>query len=263
VDSTRKARGDVVAKRPAPGKCVHCLKELVERNWDHVFPVSWYPNASARDLYKWQIPSCELCNSELGEIESGFLGRVALCLDPESPASRSIVERALRATKPEMARNDRDRRARASRRKRILDDILQGAEIPDHGVYPGLGEKWGRPTAEQVAITVPVEYFRRLTDKIVRGIFYIQDQIFIEPPYEIEFFALAAAGAEPMCEALDRFGTIFAREPGIVVHRAVAPEDGISSLFEIEFWGQFKMYASVTREGADLCVSNWMEGATP
>ena len=33
---------------------------------------------------------------------------------------------------------------------------------------------------------------------------------------------------------------VYAREPGIVVRRAVAAEDGVSSLFAIEFWKQFK-----------------------
>ena len=42
-------------------------------------------------------------------------------------------------------------------------------------------------------------------------------------------------------------GNVYAREPGIVVRRAVTPEDGVNSLFAITFWKQqFKTYASVT-----------------
>jgi hypothetical protein len=48
---------------------------------------------------------------------------------------------------------------------------------------------------------------------------------------------------------LSKFGTEYAREPGIVVRRAVAHEDGISSLFEITFWKQFKTYASASLSG--------------
>jgi len=51
----------------------------------------------------------------------------------------------------------------------------------------------------------------------------------------------------PVREAIDKFGTTYAREPGVAVRRAVAPEDGMSSMFEIEFWGQFKTYAFVIR----------------
>jgi hypothetical protein len=34
----------------------------------------------------------------------------------------------------------------------------------------------------------------RITEKIVRGIYYIEDSIFIEPPYEITFYALPENG---------------------------------------------------------------------
>ena len=32
----------LMTKPPTIGKCVHCLREGVVRNWDHVFPVGWY-----------------------------------------------------------------------------------------------------------------------------------------------------------------------------------------------------------------------------
>ena len=47
---------------------------------------------------------------------------------------------------------------------------------------------------------------------------------------------------------LDEFGTIYGREPGLVVQRAVTIDDELSSLFKITFWGQLSMYATVTRE---------------
>jgi hypothetical protein len=47
--------------------------------------------------------------------------------------------------------------------------------------------------------------------------------------------------------ACNRVAEGYAREPGIVVRRTVTPEDGMSSLFEVEFWHQFKTYASVER----------------
>jgi hypothetical protein len=61
-----------MAKGPGPGKCVHCLSDTVERNWDHVFPKSWYPEVTAKDLAKWQVPSCIPCNTKYGKIESDF-----------------------------------------------------------------------------------------------------------------------------------------------------------------------------------------------
>jgi len=198
----------------------------------------------APNLYKWQIPSCIPYNSALGEIEDEFLVLVSLCLDPNDPASGSIVEKAKRAINPEMATSDADRRARASLAKRVASRIYKGTEIPQAGIYPTLNEKWGRSIENQIAVRIPAESFRRLTEKIVRGIFLLEDKKYIEPPYSIAFYALDDAGAQPVRELLAQAGATYAREPGITVQRAVTPDDGVSSVFEIEFWGQFKTYAS-------------------
>ena len=89
--------------------------------------------------------------------------------------------------------------------------------------------------------------FHRLAEKIVRGIFYVVDRKFIEPPFAVESFPLDPSSSGPVREVLDRFAVTYAREPGIVVRRAVT-EDGVSSLFEIEFWGQLERYgASASR----------------
>jgi hypothetical protein len=235
-----------MAKRPPPGKCVHCLKDPVERDWDHVFPESWYPESSPENQYKWQVPSCIPCNTALGKIEDDFLRRVGLCLNPHSAASSDIVLKALRAHTPAAGKNERDRNARAALRKRVLDEALEAAGFPEEAVYPGMGDRWGHPREAQLPVLIRADSFDRLTEKIVRGIFYVADRKFIEPPFAVESFALDPSVGEPIREIVDKFGVTYAREPGIVVRRAVT-EDGISSLFEIEFWGQLKRYATVLR----------------
>jgi hypothetical protein len=232
-------------KKLGPGKCVHCLMDVEERNSDHVFPESWYPDSTPPNLEKWQIPSCIPCNSEYGKLEQDFLLKVGLCLDPFDPASASIVQKSLRSLKPAAARNPRDAQHRLGKGRRILAQALVGDQIADHGVFPGLGDRRNIP-GERTAILVPADSFKRITEKIVRGIFYIEEQKFIEPPHKVDFFALFNEDAAFIEQTLDKFGTVYAREPGIVVRRAVAPEDGVSSLFAIEFWKQFKTYASVT-----------------
>lgn len=147
--------------------------------------------------------------------------------------------------KPELAKSPADKLARAALAKRIASEVLQGPQIPSHGIYPSLGERWGRPSASGVAVLIPVESFRRITEKIVRGITYLEGHRYVEPPHTIQFFALDDDGARPLRELIEAAGTTLAREPGIVVRRAVAPEDGISALYEIEFWKQFKTHAAV------------------
>lgn len=92
---------------------------------------------------------------------------------------------------------------------------------------------------------IPVRSYKRLTEKIVRGIFYIEDKVFIDSPYSITFYALSDVGAEPIADLLESFGAVHASGPGISIKRAVASEDKLSSFISIEIWKTFKMYASV------------------
>jgi hypothetical protein len=235
------------SKNFGPGRCVHCLNEVEERNSDHVFPESWYPDSTPTDLEKWQIPSCIPCNRAYGKIEQDFLIKVGLCLDPHDVASASLVQKALRSLKPALARNPRDAEHRNRKREKILSEARTGENIPDHGIYPELNDRWKDVPGERTAILIPVDSFKRMTEKIVRGIFYIEDSKFIEPPYKVNFFALADADAQPIERELDKFGKTYSREPGIAVRRAVVAEDGMSSVFAITFWRQFKTYAVVSQ----------------
>jgi hypothetical protein len=237
-----------MAKKLGPGRCVHCLKDVEERNSDHVFPESWYPDSTPPNLEKWQIPSCIPCNTDYGKLEQDFLLKVGLCLDPFEPASASIVQKSLRSLKSAAGRDARDARHRQAKRHKIIAETLQGDQIPDYGTFPGLGDRWEIP-GERMAVLIPKESFERITKKIVRGIVFIEDSLYIQPPYKIDFFALPEDGIPLWKDALDRFGSVYAREPGVVVHRAVAHDDHMSSLFEITFWKQFRTYASVTKVG--------------
>lgn len=235
-----------MAKRPPDGKCVHCLRDHVPRTWDHVFPESWYPNSTPANLYKWQIPACRECNKAYGEMEQDLLIRIGLCIDPDQPGAAGVTEKVLRSLDPRSARGERDRRAREAKRNKILKGLLSGDQIPAESIYPRFGEKWGRPRELQTAVTIPAKSVRKLTEKIVRGILYLEDEKFIEAPWSIDFYALHDEAAAPIISLLDRFGKEYAREPGIVVRRAVASEDGISSILSIEIWNMLIMYAAVS-----------------
>ena len=52
-----------MAKNPGKDRCVHCLKEGVERNWDHVFPNSWYPDTTAADMEKCKFHPVSLATT--------------------------------------------------------------------------------------------------------------------------------------------------------------------------------------------------------
>jgi hypothetical protein len=125
-----------MAKKLGPGKCVHCLKDVEERNSDHVFPESWYPDSTPPNLEKWQIPSCIPCNTDYGKLEQGFLLKVGLCLDPFDLASASIVQKSLRSLNPAAGRDARDAQHRQAKRHKIIAEALQGAcKWPCCGVF--------------------------------------------------------------------------------------------------------------------------------
>jgi hypothetical protein len=152
-----------------------------------MFPKAWYPDATPKDLEKWQIPSCLECNQRYGKLENDLLGRVALTLDAKNPASAGLAEKALRALNPAAARNEGDAAAREARAKKILGDIFKGEQIANANVAPGLGERWGRPVEEQLAIKIPEESLPAMTEKMVRGIVYREDDASMEPPPDSGF----------------------------------------------------------------------------
>ena len=234
-----------MAKKPGPGPCVHCLKIVEHRNWDHVFPRSWYPDTTPSDVEKWKVPTCRPCNDEYGRIEHELLTTLSMCVDPKTSESSGIYGKALRSLDPSQGKTDKDRRAREEKKQQILSQILTGDEIPKEGIYPGLGERWDRPRAEQSALFVPAKSLQRLVEKIVRGIVFIEDQRLIDERMEIEHHVVNEAGSKEIEDALARFGVVHSRGPGIQVARAVTPEDGVSALYKITVWGQFVMYASV------------------
>lgn len=233
-----------MAKSPGKGRCVHCLKDGVERNWDHVFPRSWYPDTTAADMEKWQIPSCVACNDRYGKLERDLIGRLGLALDVGNPASAGLAEKALRAINPDAAKNDGDAAARDERAKKILREMYKGEELQGKDAVPGLGERWDRPLEEQLGIRVPEESLPAITEKIIRGITFREDNAFIEPDQKIRCFLVKDGDVKDVKEMLDRAGKVFKREPGLVVRRA---RSAAGDLYEITFWDQFKIYATVVK----------------
>ena len=209
-----------MAKKPGNGRCVHCLKEGVERNWDHVFPQSSFPDTTAADMEKWQIPSCVACNDRYGRLERDLIGRLGLALDASNPASAGLAEKALRAINPDAAKSEGDAAARDARAKKILREIYKGEELKGKNVMPGLGERWDRPLEKQLGISIPEESLPAMNDKIVRGITFREDDAFIEPDQKIDFFLVKDEDVKDVKEMLDRAGKEFKREPGLVVRRA-------------------------------------------
>jgi len=237
-----------MARKPGPGICVHCLTEVPKRNWDHVFPQGWYPDTTPENLEKWKIPSCKRCNDEYGRLEEDLGIILSACVSPESAQASGIWKKTLRALDYSHGKNEKDRRAREKKKQKLLEMMRRGGEIPDHGIYPGLGERWERPRNEQVALLVPARHLQKLAEKIVKGLAFIEDSQLIDASTEIEHHVVNEEGAQPIVDALEKFGKGYSRGPGIEIVRAVTPDDGVSALYKITVWGELVMYVSVLRK---------------
>ncbi|WP_354110879.1 hypothetical protein [Bradyrhizobium sp. S3.12.5] len=122
--------------------------------------------------------------------------------------------------------------------------MYKGEELKEKNVVPGLGERWDRPLEEQLGISIPEQGLPAITEKIVRGITFREDHAFIESSQKIESFMVNDEDAKDVKAMLDRVGQEFKREPGLVIRRA---RSGDADLYEITFWNQFKLYATVSR----------------
>jgi hypothetical protein len=96
---------------------VHCLAYLENLTWDHLFPVSWYPASTPENLEKWQVPACEQCNSEYGNVERDLLEGIGLCFDPDELAAAGISRKVLRALDPSQAKDEQEARIRKAKRE--------------------------------------------------------------------------------------------------------------------------------------------------
>lgn len=134
----------------------------------------------------------------------------------------------------------------------MLRETYKGEELKGKNVVPGLGERWDRPVEEQLGISIPAESLPAMTEKIVRGITFREDNALIGPEQKIKSFLVKDEDVKEVAAMLDRAGKGFKREPGLVVRRA---RSVAGDLYEMTFWGQFKTYATVSKPKARPALS--------
>lgn len=240
-----------MAKPAGPGKCIHCLCDVPERNWDHVFPESWYPETTPPDMEKWTAPSCLRCNSDHGKVEQDLLIRFGLCLDPADPAAKGIVDKALRSIKPEFGRNPRDREQRFKKQKKIFREMLRFRHVPDRGIFPNFGPAHVAGPDGYIGVRLDKNDIEKVAAKIIKGVAFVQDGIFIDENYDLSIYFLEDEGAKPVIEIINQHGVQLHRGAGLVVRRAVIPDDPRAGLYALEIWQRAKVYAAILPKEID------------
>jgi len=245
-----------MSKKHHSGNCVHCLKYSDKLTADHVFPESWYPETTPLDIEKWKIPSCLKCNREYGKLEEDLLWRLGLSIDPKEKKSLGITDKVLRSTNPKYAKNEHDRRMRAAKLASIAKQLTITNHVPQKGLLPNFGPQPNLHYNGYVAIPISEENIVKLGQKIVRGITYIYNKAFITEDYRINVYVIEDHRAQEVLKTIEAFGVAQNRGPGIVVKYAMTSEGGLSSLWYIEIWGRFKLYAVVIpKQGASDAIS--------
>jgi len=238
-------------RKPGPGQCVHCLGVFDSRNWDHVFPVSWYPDTTPEDIEKWKIPSCEPCNSRYGSMEQDLLTRFGLCFGPEDWAASGIGEKAMRSLDPRHAKNPVDRVAREKLRQRIIDEI-RGFDVPPDGIMPGFGPSPYLNYDSYHIVPIPKESVFAIGEKFIRGLTYVQKSAYISPPLGVRVFFAEEEDVREVSDLILRAGEVHHRGPGLVIASAFAADAPTSSLWKIQAWGKWTIYGSVAPPNPEL-----------
>ncbi len=240
-------------KSAGPGKCVHCLRSVPERNWDHIFPVSWYPNTTPQNMEKWKVPSCYRCNKEYGIIEEDLLLHFGLCLNPHDENTKNIVEKARRSIDPKYGKNNKDKKARAKKRKKILKELIEYEKIPHESIFPNFGPHQNTDGKKQAGLLLRKEHIEKIAIKFVKGLIYFEYDKYLDEDYNLELHVMEKSSAIPFNELINKYGNELNRGPGFVVNKAVVPDDPRIGIYEILIWQKAILYVSVTDNN---CIEN-------
>ena len=163
-------------------------------------------------------------------------------------AAAGIPDKALRSIRPQHAKSDRDKRARAAARAKIQAEVTVLDEPPRDGVFPNFGPQPGVNYPKYLTVPVPKDGLVTFGRKIVRGLTYLLESTLIPDDDSISIHFVEDRRCAELRAQVRAGGTTFHRGPGIVVERAVAADDSSKSLWHITIFGRLKIWAAVNAE---------------
>jgi hypothetical protein len=234
-----------MARKRPKGPCVYCLKTDKEMTWDHVFPRSWYPDSTPLELAKWKVPCCAECNNKYSAIEEDLLLRLGMCTDHTRLPALGIGEKALRTIKPEFAKSEREREIRQRKRDKIKSEIIWTDSVPGRGLLPTLTPipiDQSRPFA---MIKIPEKGLKALGHKLLRGTTFVLEDAYIDKRHRISVVIARPQDVEFYDRIVHAHGETTHRGPGLIIHWARAHDDPLATLFMIDIWGTYRIYAAI------------------
>ncbi len=227
-------------------QCVYCLKISDDITKDHIFSRKWYPTTTLPTVERWVVPACNSCNNKFSLLEQELMVRMGLCLDPNSPESAGIRQKALNSINPKLGKNERDKHARQKLKERIIEDSFV-TDDGVNGILPNFGiqEEW-ESNNKFLARTIPNELLEVLAKKFVRGLTYkLENSLLITPDNTIEIYHAEDNKIADVIEIIERKGCSEYRGPGVKIQRAIGCLESTGALFRITVWDRWTIYAVI------------------
>lgn len=230
-----------MAKKFKNSKCIHCLKEFAELTSDHVFPRSWYPSTTPENIEKWQAPCCKKCNQIYSKIENDLLQRFGMCVDPKNSAAKGIAEKTMRSFKTQYAKSEKDANHRLKTKQKLISSLMPRDKIKKSALLPS---KLPIPNTP-FGILIPADEYKKMGEKFIRGITYVIDSTYIDSSHKINIYFQEELNASYIHGLLEQYGKKYFCGDGIIIERAVIPEDVQSGIYYIKLWETTYMYGIV------------------
>jgi len=189
-------------------------------------------------------PACHATNASPGTRTT--CSGASACRSPKAEAhAAGIPDKVLRSIDPGAGKDDRDRAARLARRNKILKDRIPTETVLEHmdSIFPGMGPDPSLKPEDWIALPLPKAGIEMLAEKLVRGVTYALDRLFIEANHIVEVHVYH--DPKPIVDGLETWGVRHERGPGLEVTRASPTDYPQSGLWRFVLWGQIPIFASV------------------
>jgi hypothetical protein len=238
--------------RGRPGICAYCGEHAAALEDEHVFPNSWYPSSTPTGAARIKVPSCPKCNRDAGQLEERLQRSWAACIDLNNPAAIGIWDRVHRSLRAEDAHNERDAKARAGNRKKLLAAI-QPIPIEQEGRFPGFAaqdpsfmlQSSGSVVVAANAISIEARHVASITEKFVRGLHFATHGSPVPTSVKIDTYVVHERAWSEMLNSLES-STPQGVPPGFVFWHRMAKENPMFAVWYFVIWGQIFLQASTT-----------------
>jgi hypothetical protein len=212
---------------------------------EHLFPKAWYlPEYTPPNTTRQTFPSCSGCNSKHGESERRLRQNLGLSLNPDEGIGAGIAKAVIHSLSMTEAPSEKEAHIRGKQKMQLLNEAIYVPEGEDHeglNLLPGLQvdqellEKGGYSLTKLSGADV-----RNLADKIVRGIMYLEYQLFLEEEQEVVWV--------PDYLDIFRFAdSHYLNLPGLFVKFGPIPsKDTPAVVFVIQSWSKLTIHALCT-----------------